>query len=150
VIRPQVYYTSVMTEINEPLENAMPSKVGVEWRPARGGRGGEGKKAALRMSMEQTAPYVGARVKLHSLEQKPEHKDFEGEVLEFDGSVGRWKVRLHPARTHTYTHIETNTRKCLTVALPHANLNPHPFPLLLPDQGVEGRAQGRVQGRCSF
>ena len=27
--------------------------------------------------------------------------------------------------------------------------NPHPFPLLLPDQGVEGRAQGRVRSRCS-
>jgi hypothetical protein len=25
----------------------------------------------------------------------------------------------------------------------------HPFPLLLPDQGVEDRAQGRLRGRCS-
>jgi hypothetical protein len=48
------------------------------------------------MSMEQTAPSVGARVKLHSLQQKPELNDVEGEVLEFDESAGRWKVQLHP------------------------------------------------------
>ena len=46
--------------------------------------------------MEQTAPSVGARVKLHSLQQKPELNDVEGEVLEFDESAGRWKVQLHP------------------------------------------------------
>ena len=39
---------------------------------------------------------VGARVKLHSLQQKPEHNGVEGEVLEFDASAGRWKVQLHP------------------------------------------------------
>ena len=53
-------------------------------------------QAALRMSMEPTAPSVGARVKLHSLQQKPEHNGVEGEVLEFDASEGRWKVQLHP------------------------------------------------------
>ncbi len=46
--------------------------------------------------MEPTAPSVGARVKLHSLQQKPEHNGVEGEVLEFDASAGRWKVQLHP------------------------------------------------------
>jgi hypothetical protein len=46
--------------------------------------------------MEQTAPSVGARVELHSLQQKPEHNGVEGEVLEFDASAGRWKVQLHP------------------------------------------------------
>ena len=46
--------------------------------------------------MEQTAPSVGARVKLHSLQQKPEHNGVEGEVLEFDASAGRWKVQLRP------------------------------------------------------
>jgi hypothetical protein len=53
-------------------------------------------QAALRISMEPTAPSVGARVKLHSLQQKPEHNGVEGEVLEFDASAGRWKVQLHP------------------------------------------------------
>ena len=53
-------------------------------------------QAALRMSMEPTAPFVGARVKLHSLQQKPEHNGVEGEVLEFDASAGLWKVQLHP------------------------------------------------------
>jgi hypothetical protein len=53
-------------------------------------------QAALRMSMEQTVPSVGARVKLHSLQQKSEHNGFKGEVLEFDASAGRWKVQLHP------------------------------------------------------
>ena len=43
-----------------------------------------------------TAPSVGARVKLHSLQGKPEHNGVEGEVLEFDASAGRWKVQLHP------------------------------------------------------
>jgi ubiquitin-large subunit ribosomal protein L40e len=43
-----------------------------------------------------TAPSVGARVKLHSLQQKPEQNGVEGEVLEFDASAGRWKVQLHP------------------------------------------------------
>ena len=42
------------------------------------------------------APSVGARVKLHSLQQKPEHNGAEGEVLEFDASAGCWKVQLHP------------------------------------------------------
>ena len=46
--------------------------------------------------MEPTAPSVGARVKLHSLQQKPEHNGDEGEVLEFDASAGRWKIQLHP------------------------------------------------------
>jgi hypothetical protein len=46
--------------------------------------------------MEPKAPSVGARVKLHSLQQKPEHNGVEGEVLEFDASAGRWKVQLHP------------------------------------------------------
>ena len=50
----------------------------------------------MRMSMEPKAPSVGARVKLHSLQQKPEHNGVEGEVLEFDASAGRWKVQLHP------------------------------------------------------
>jgi hypothetical protein len=48
------------------------------------------------MSMEQTAPSVGARVELHSLQQKPEHNGVEGEVLEFDASAGRWKVQVQP------------------------------------------------------
>ena len=61
------------------------------------GQGGEQElQAALRMSMEPTVPSVGARVKLHSLQQKPEHNGVEGEVLEFDASAGRWKVQLHP------------------------------------------------------
>ena len=47
-------------------------------------------------AMEPTAPSVGARVKLHSLQRKPEHNGVEGEVLEFDASAGRWKVQLHP------------------------------------------------------
>jgi hypothetical protein len=34
---------------------------------------GQELQAALRMSIEPTAPSVGARVKLHSLQQKPEH-----------------------------------------------------------------------------
>jgi len=38
------------------------------------------------MSMEPTAPSVGARIKLHSLQ----HNGVEGEVLEFDASAGRW------------------------------------------------------------
>ena len=46
--------------------------------------------------MEPTAPCVGARAKLHSLQQKPEHNGVEGEVLEFDASAGRWKVQQHP------------------------------------------------------
>ena len=61
------------------------------------GLGGDQKlQAAMRMSMEPKAPSVGARVKLHSLQQKPEHNGVEGEVLEFDASAGRWKVQLHP------------------------------------------------------
>jgi hypothetical protein len=42
-------------------------------------------------------------------------------------------------------HTDRHTRKSLTVALPPT----HPFSLSLPDQGVEGRAQGRVRGRCA-
>ena len=45
--------------------------------------------------MEPTAPSVGARVKLHSLQQKSEHNGVKGEVLEFDASAGRWKIHLH-------------------------------------------------------
>ena len=45
--------------------------------------------------MEPTAPSVGARVKLHSLQQKPEHNGVEGEVLEFDASPpGTWETVL--------------------------------------------------------
>jgi hypothetical protein len=35
------------------------------------------------MSADPTAPSVGARVKLHSLQQTPKHNGVEGEVLEF-------------------------------------------------------------------
>ena len=48
------------------------------------------------MSMEPTVPSVGARVKPHSLQQKPEHNGVEREVLEFDASAGQRKVQLHP------------------------------------------------------
>ena len=48
------------------------------------------------MSADPTAPSVGARVKLHSLQQTPKHNGVEGEVLEFDASAGRWKIQLHP------------------------------------------------------
>ena len=37
---------------------------------------------------------VGARVELHSLLRNPEHNGAEGEVVEFDASTGRWRVRL--------------------------------------------------------
>ena len=37
---------------------------------------------------------VGARVQLHSLQRTPEHNGAEGEVVEFDASTGRWRVRL--------------------------------------------------------
>ena len=37
---------------------------------------------------------VGARVQLHSLLRAPEHNGAEGEVVEFDASTGRWRVRL--------------------------------------------------------
>ena len=40
------------------------------------------------------APSVGARVQLHSLLRTPEHNGAEGEVVEFDASTGRWRVRL--------------------------------------------------------
>ena len=40
------------------------------------------------------APFVGARVQLHSLLRTPEHNGAEGEVVEFDASTGRWRVRL--------------------------------------------------------
>jgi hypothetical protein len=43
--------------------------------------------------------------------------------------------------TYTCAHARAHTQT-------HANLNPHPFSLLLPDQGVEGRAQERVR-RCA-
>ena len=43
---------------------------------------------------DDAAPSVGARVKLHSLLRTPEHNGAEGEVLEFDASTGRWRVRL--------------------------------------------------------
>ena len=39
---------------------------------------------------------VGARVKLHSLQQKPEHNGAEGEVLEFNASHALAAVQLHP------------------------------------------------------
>ena len=39
-------------------------------------------------------PSVGARVRLHSLRRTPEHNGAEGEVVEFDASTGRWRVRL--------------------------------------------------------
>ena len=42
------------------------------------------------------APSVGARVQLHSLLRTPEHNGAEGEVVEFDASTGRWRVRLEP------------------------------------------------------
>ena len=42
------------------------------------------------------APSVGARVQLHSLLRTPEHNGAEGEVVEFDASTGRWRVRLAP------------------------------------------------------
>jgi hypothetical protein len=60
-------------------------------------KGSETQKIS-RKHLEPTAPSVGARVKLHSLQQKPEHNGVEGEVLEFDASAGRWKVQLHPDR----------------------------------------------------
>ena len=47
------------------------------------------------------------------------------------------------AHTLAYTHTHTNASPLLSL------FNPRPFPLLLPDQGVEGRAQGRVRSRCS-
>ena len=37
---------------------------------------------------------VGARVRLHSLLRTPKHNGAEGEVVEFDASTGRWRVRL--------------------------------------------------------
>ena len=37
---------------------------------------------------------VGARVQLHSLLRAPERNGAEGEVVEFDASRGRWRVRL--------------------------------------------------------
>jgi hypothetical protein len=40
------------------------------------------------------APSVGARVQIHSLLRTPEHNGAEGEVVEFDASTGRWRVRL--------------------------------------------------------
>ena len=40
------------------------------------------------------APSVGARVQLHSLLRTPEHNGAEGEVVDFDASTGRWRVRL--------------------------------------------------------
>ena len=43
---------------------------------------------------DDVAPSVGARVQLHSLLRTPEHNGAEGEVVEFDASTGRWRVRL--------------------------------------------------------
>jgi tetratricopeptide (TPR) repeat protein len=45
--------------------------------------------------MEPTAPSVGARVKLHSLQKNPEHNGVEGEVVEPLHPVsGRWGVKI--------------------------------------------------------
>ena len=45
----------------------------------------------------------------------------------------------------TERETESHANASPSLSLP----NPHPFLLLLPDQGVEGRAQGRLRGRCS-
>jgi len=42
---------------------------------------------------------------------------------------------------HTERETDTSANASPSLSLP----NPHPFTLLLPDQGVEGRAQGRVR-----
>ena len=45
--------------------------------------------------MEPTAPSVGARVKLHSLQQKPELNGVRGKVVEpQDPGSGRWGVKI--------------------------------------------------------
>ena len=57
-----------------------------------------------------------------------------------------WRSRTTRARART--HRQTDTRanaSSASLSLP----NPHPFSLLLPDQGVESRAQRRVRDRCS-
>jgi hypothetical protein len=53
-------------------------------------------------------------------------------------------VKVWSARAHTHTDTRANASPSLSLP------NPYPFSLLLPDQGVEGRAQGRVRGRCGL
>jgi tetratricopeptide (TPR) repeat protein len=55
-----------------------------------------GAQGSLKHSpMEPTAPSVGARVKLHSLQKNPEHNGVEGEVVEPLHPVsGRWGVKI--------------------------------------------------------
>jgi hypothetical protein len=51
----------------------------------------------------------------------------------------------HAHACSTQIHTESHANASPSLCLP----DPHPFPLLLPDQDVEGRAQGRVRSRCS-
>ena len=39
---------------------------------------------------------VGARVRIHSLQRVPELNGVEGEVLDFHGLAGRWRVKTEP------------------------------------------------------
>ena len=54
------------------------------------------------------APSVGARVQLHSLLRTPEHNGAEGEVVEFDASTGRCRVRLVGPDGHELTLKASN------------------------------------------